>query len=648
MDSINAMPSYLSETVYEIVVNLRKTAQTISSFSCVTEDFLFDWVEVDNALGNISDCGNIVDYSSEWFLEKNKLLWSIMNSVGEKFSGSCLEKKINFNNLSHWFDDLNKAENIFTSFLTFGDNELILCLLILTSRIERVLGNVYATSGKEVPFLLKDLLASDVLKEKLGKTQLAFLQLLLGCVRGLNLRNIAWHGFFSPGELHMNVVATLFIAIISLGHQLKDLDFPKRPYIKYGCIQKHSEALKPFYSSVVIDENSFQAAVIECNQIPTAQRQYWMYSYNLFLKRSFGDSLIFVLPLIESLLRSIFCLANQCPKRMLTAESKVFYITMDDILMPKILTKENRIENFIGKKLLEMLLDLFAYQEGPRLRDRISHAEICTNDVSESLVKHTFGMALSVMLTISEGLEMKYEGLFLELMKIPQTYQPLYHPASLLKSALINSIKIVENWSNVPLPVDLDFSPEDEAFVSLLTALKKTAEYNFNSTSDILETTKNELVDTHPLTLFRPKYELELIALLRRITDNIAELDQNILLNCQKKYEFWMKKTMKSRVRDNYRRMISFLPLIQLTMTNLIFLMAKTLKCLHNQDENAVKGVQRLYKYCLQYVENGVSMSNTQKNRWSELRETSISLCNLITEKYPALFETKSDFKRMS
>lgn len=162
MDSTNAMPSYLSETVYEIVVNLRKTAQTISSFSCVTEDFLFDWVEVDNALGNISDCGNIVDYSSEWFLEKNKLLWSIMNSVGEKFSGSCLEKKINFNNLSHWFDDLNKAENIFTSFLTFGDNELILCLLILTSRIERVLGNVYATSGKEVPFLLKDLLASDV------------------------------------------------------------------------------------------------------------------------------------------------------------------------------------------------------------------------------------------------------------------------------------------------------------------------------------------------------------------------------------------------------------------------------------------------------------------------------------------------------
>lgn len=42
------------------------------------------------------------------------------------------------------------------------------------------------------------------------------------------------------------------------------------------------------------------------------------------------------MPIKESFLRSIFCFANDCSERTLTAESTAFYITIDDILAPKV------------------------------------------------------------------------------------------------------------------------------------------------------------------------------------------------------------------------------------------------------------------------------------------------------------------------
>lgn len=50
--------------------------------------------------------------------------------------------------------------------------------------------------------------------------QILFTQLILGCPRGLNLRNIVWHGFTSPGELHPHLISGLVVLFASLGQML--------------------------------------------------------------------------------------------------------------------------------------------------------------------------------------------------------------------------------------------------------------------------------------------------------------------------------------------------------------------------------------------------------------------------------------------
>ena len=78
-----------------------------------------------------------------------------------------------------------------------------LCLLLLTSSLEHALGDVYLSysSASQCPSLLKDLLATRELKEVFGNTVVSLLHIVIGPPSSLNLRNVLWHGFASPGEV---------------------------------------------------------------------------------------------------------------------------------------------------------------------------------------------------------------------------------------------------------------------------------------------------------------------------------------------------------------------------------------------------------------------------------------------------------------
>lgn len=78
-----------------------------------------------------------------------------------------------------------------------------LCLLLLTSSLEHALGDVYLSysCAPQCPSLLKDLLATQELKEVFGETVIRLLHILIGPPSSLNLRNILWHGFAGPGEV---------------------------------------------------------------------------------------------------------------------------------------------------------------------------------------------------------------------------------------------------------------------------------------------------------------------------------------------------------------------------------------------------------------------------------------------------------------
>ena len=78
-----------------------------------------------------------------------------------------------------------------------------LCLLLLTSSLEHALGDVYLSysSASQCPSLLKDLLATQELKEVFGETVVSLLHIVIGPPSSLNLRNVLWHGFAAPGEV---------------------------------------------------------------------------------------------------------------------------------------------------------------------------------------------------------------------------------------------------------------------------------------------------------------------------------------------------------------------------------------------------------------------------------------------------------------
>lgn len=78
-----------------------------------------------------------------------------------------------------------------------------LCFLLLTSSLEHSLGNVYLSysSASQCPSLLKDLLATQELKEVFGDTIVSLLHILIGPPSSLNLRNVLWHGFAAPAEV---------------------------------------------------------------------------------------------------------------------------------------------------------------------------------------------------------------------------------------------------------------------------------------------------------------------------------------------------------------------------------------------------------------------------------------------------------------
>lgn len=78
-----------------------------------------------------------------------------------------------------------------------------------TPILERSLGNIFISvspAGTKVPSLLRDLIASEALEAAVGKGHSVLLALLFGSPKSLNIRNLLWHGFVSPGEIRDDAI----------------------------------------------------------------------------------------------------------------------------------------------------------------------------------------------------------------------------------------------------------------------------------------------------------------------------------------------------------------------------------------------------------------------------------------------------------
>ncbi|XP_042887963.1 endoplasmic reticulum membrane-associated RNA degradation protein-like isoform X2 [Penaeus japonicus] len=361
---------------------------------------------------------------------------------------------------THQEKDIHQSIKLISQESTSGDH--LVALLTVTALVERALGNVVLLKCKQVPFLLRDLLATPELEELIGKVKVQLLIVMLGSVLGLNLRNIAWHGFLSPHETSQAFVATIIFILADCGRTLKNTskvkNIPTRPRTTFeeaSCLGNVvDDIIIP--RRVVLDELMKSSSFVSSVMYPA-----WIKAFELLEKEQWGSCTTLLLPLMECSMRAMFAHVNKVSERMLTAENSTLYTTMDEILSqymnsgPTHLTvnkehgkhefssrdcvrssgkrhsevtkstlvndarertdqededcelvnskEKNQVQYAIGTKLNEALHDLLNFVQGPRVRDRVSHGEAELQEIPSFMTCHI--LYLSLLVLSSEGPE---------------------------------------------------------------------------------------------------------------------------------------------------------------------------------------------------------------------------------------------------
>jgi hypothetical protein len=314
-----------------------------------------------------------------------------------------------------------------------------LCLLLCSAGLERALGDAYlsVSGASQCPSLLRDLLNAPQLEDTFGKTAMCCLRCLMGPPSGLNLRNIFWHGFPSPGEISSNYVCLLLAMAASLGAGLASVEVVHRPPVS---LQREEFIMTGTFPELYdSDIGCIERLFADSFFVPASMLPLWMAGLTAFKHQRYHHSLVLLLPALEHGLRRVFACVNHCPHRVLTAESTALYTTFDEILSPTLQDlSPNRLHHEIGPAKLECLLDLLVQPEGPRLRDRISHGEVDFYSLSKPLANHV--VSLCALFCVRYSLDdptLTSEPPIAKCLAVERSYEPLFHPASLLKREVL-------------------------------------------------------------------------------------------------------------------------------------------------------------------------------------------------------------------
>ncbi|CAG0886512.1 unnamed protein product [Darwinula stevensoni] len=246
-----------------------------------------------------------------------------------------------------------------------GGVQSLLSLLLVSSHLERALGNVYWQMDRSVPIHMRDLLSSPHLKAIFEPDLMEMLQVLVGPPVSLNLRNLVWHGFLSPSEAYPVLPLLLIHAIMELGSSLQrhtDINIiPRPPAVVSSEIP----------SCPTLDLQVYLKDILSSPYVMSEMKCIWLAACEYALSQRYGESIILLLPQLECSLRILYCEVNGLPGRIITAEQDSLYLTFDEMML-----RPKKLARLLPSNIMEMLLDLLIYPEGPRIRDRISHAEL--------------------------------------------------------------------------------------------------------------------------------------------------------------------------------------------------------------------------------------------------------------------------------
>uniref|UniRef100_A0A8C6D4T5 ER membrane associated RNA degradation n=1 Tax=Moschus moschiferus TaxID=68415 RepID=A0A8C6D4T5_MOSMO len=358
-----------------------------------------------------------------------------------------------------------------------------LSLMKLTSCLERALGDVYLLIDKDCPFLLRDLLASEELAQVFGQPVMDVLQVFVGSPRGLNLRNVLWHGFAAPQEVPPKYCSMMVVLTAGLGQLLKgylqrtNFTLAHRPFLTLTSVE--DLIVFPDVTSEVL--SVLEEVIKKSTFILKIMLPYWEVALSKLKSHRFADCAILLLVQLETGLRKVFAEVNGCPKRLLTAESTALYTTFDILAKHLNDGKINQLPLFLGEPAMEFLWDFLNHQEGPCLRDRLSHGEISLPEFPKEVASQLLAFSFVLLLRfIDEDLfaVFKEKAAVRSLMNLAITYVSRCHPASQLKKQVLSCEGSLGAWPLLPLPEEAEREPvrsegdsETDACSALITEI---------------------------------------------------------------------------------------------------------------------------------------------------------------------------------
>ncbi|XP_058521390.1 endoplasmic reticulum membrane-associated RNA degradation protein isoform X2 [Ochotona princeps] len=542
---------------------------------------------------------------------------------------------------------------IFDSLQSLQSPAISLSLMKLTSCLERALGDVFLLIGKECPFLLRDLLASVELAQVFGQPVMSVLKVFLGSPQGLNLRNVLWHGFASPQEVPPKYCSMLLLLTAGLGQLLKSflqqstLTLTHRPLVVLGNV----EDLLVFPD--VTDEilSVLEGVMARSSFVLKVMLPYWETAVARFQAGRFADCAILLLTQLEAGLRNIFAKVNKCPRRLLTAEILAKHLNDGKI---------NQLPLFLGEPAMEFLWDFLNHQEGPRIRDRLSHGEIDLADFPKEVTSQLLAFSIILLLRFVDAKLLalcKENAAVRSLLRLAEGYSSRCHPASQLQKQVLSCEESVRIWPLLPLPEETSWKvtrqegdSEADACSSLTAKILEELHQHVparcvyadsqHPATEQWRQLLGALCSTSIPTLFCPRAVLEVLTVLRSICSQCQRVSDQVAASAAHRHRQWLERRLRSRQRHNYLCMANSLRLLSPVLYLLLLLVALELLSIHSVLRKKAPEYQHYLKFLksiLQYTENLVVYTSPKRNKWHD----TISLTQTVLVKIWTFYEKK-------
>ncbi|NXB11454.1 EMARD protein, partial [Cnemophilus loriae] len=583
------------------------------------------------------------------FIKSIRSLGPVCESVNLYFKSLTKEQfVVQYASWFHWTNCTEVFLEVFDVLQHTQATEVALGLMKLTSCLERALGDVYLLKGNDCPFLLRDLLASEQLADVFGQAVMNVLRVFIGSPHGLNLRNVLWHGFASPQEIPAKYCAMLLFLTAGLGQLLQTY------LLQTKCVLVH----RPYVIFISLGEldafpdlnNEILSIAEELVKLSSfvlkIMLPFWIAALTAFKQSRYADSVILLLPQLEVGLRLLFTTTNKCPNRLLTAESSALYTTFDEMLAKHLDNEEvNQLPIVLEEPAMasDFLWDFLNHQEGPRIRDRLSHGEINLETFPREIANQIVGFAITILCRFSDKdmFSLKEHTVVKPLLNCASCYRSRFHPISRLKKQVLECTKSIHLWPELPtVPEEqvqnikgLEGNAEANTLILMISEIVSQLQHymplNCCSSGDpinsvLTERLLVELCDTRICTLYSPRPVLEVVAVLRKISSQCHQVSQQVIAGAELRYKQWLDKTLRSRQRHNYRRMLSSIKFLSPVLRLILLLITLELVSVHSVCKRNPFDYQQYLKFLksvLQYTENLVTYTSPEKNKWDETME---------------------------